>query len=133
LGALEIVVASVPEPTLPEFTAGGVLPEGEYTLTLDQLERSLLVSGSMSGHPHWDAPWRRTLVTNLRVLASQLWLVGVGPVFIDGSFVEDKDHPNDIDGYFECDEEHFMSRRLERELNELDPMKACNDSERKRV
>lgn len=44
-------------------------------------------------------------------------------IFIDGSFVEDKDHPNDIDGYFECDLLDLASGRLQRELNLLDPHK----------
>lgn len=35
--------------------------------------------------------------------------------------VEDKDHPNDIDGYFECELEWLASGELQRALNELDP------------
>lgn len=42
---------------------------------------------------------------------------------MDGSFAEDKDHPNDIDGYFICDLMHLASGRLERELNRMDPHK----------
>jgi hypothetical protein len=53
----------------------------------------------------------------------RLWQVGVTAVFIDGSFAEDKDHPNDIDRYFECDLEQLGSGALERELNLLDPHK----------
>lgn len=44
-------------------------------------------------------------------------------IFIDGSFVEDKEHPNDIDGYFECELKRLASGELERELNLLDPHK----------
>ena len=40
---------------------------------------------------------------------------------VDGSFVEDKDHPNDIDGYFECDLRRLASGELARHLNLLDP------------
>ncbi len=40
---------------------------------------------------------------------------------MDGSFVEDKDHPNDIDGYFVCDRGYLISGDLERDLNLLDP------------
>jgi hypothetical protein len=50
--------------------------------------------------------------------------VGVDGIFIDGSFVEAKDHPNDIDGYFECDLLRFATGALERDLNALDPYKA---------
>jgi hypothetical protein len=41
----------------------------------------------------------------------------VHEVFADGSFVEDKDHPNDIDGYFACDLRELASGELERKLN----------------
>ena len=44
-------------------------------------------------------------------------------IFINGSFVEDKDHPNDIDGYFECNLSDLASGKLQRELNLLDPHK----------
>jgi hypothetical protein len=74
-------------------------------------------------HPAWDAAWRAKLVDGLEILTRQLWQVGVIEVFADGSFVEDKDHPNDIDGYFVCTLDHLASGRLERELNLLDPFK----------
>lgn len=35
---------------------------------------------------------------NFEALVNQLWQVGVSEVYIDGSFAEDKNHPNDIDG-----------------------------------
>ena len=105
------------------FTADGVLPVGDYALTLDQLRGSVLVRGPAGRpeHSHWDTAWREQLVDNLTVLVKQLWQVGITGIFIDGSFVEDKDHPNDIDGYFECDLQHLASGQLERELNLLDP------------
>lgn len=53
----------------------------------------------------------------------QLWQVGIRDVFADGSFVEDKDQPNDIDGYFACDLHELVSGELERKLNLLDPHK----------
>lgn len=34
-------------------------------------------------------------------LVNELWQVGITEIYIDGSFVENKDHPNDIDGYFD--------------------------------
>lgn len=110
---------------LPTFTADGVLPVGDYALTLGSLRESALVSGlaGRTKHPHWDVDWRGNLVDNLTVLVKQLWQVGITEIFIDGSFVEEKDHPNDIDGYFECDLQHLASGRLERELNLLDPHK----------
>jgi len=108
---------------LPDFNPDGLLPPGDYPLTLDQLRTSLLVVGPGVAYPTWDASWRRTLVENLSVMVSQLWSVAITEIFIDGSFVEDKDHPNDIDGYFLCDLMRLVSGDLELELNLLDPHK----------
>jgi hypothetical protein len=112
-------------PKVPPFTADGVLPPGDYELTLDELRHSPLVlgPGDPRDYPHWDAPWREKLVDNLSVLVKQVWQVGVTEIFINGSFVEDKDHPNDIDGYFVCDLRTLASGELERQLNLLDPHK----------
>lgn len=109
---------------LPVFTADGLLPAGDYELTLSALRESLLVRGGhASCQPTWDAAWRLRLVENLTVLANQLWQVGINEIFVNGSFVEDKDHPNDIDGYFECELRRLASGDLERDLNLLDPHK----------
>lgn len=83
----------------------------------------MLVLGPRKGSPSWDTPWRMLLVNNLELLVKQLRQVGVTEIFIDGSFVEDKDHPNDIDGYFVCTLEALVSGDLERNLNLLDPYK----------
>lgn len=56
-------------------------------------------------------------------MVRQLWTVGIHEIFVDGSFAEDKEHPNDIDGYFVCDMRLLVSGALERELNQLDPFK----------
>jgi len=56
-------------------------------------------------------------------MVQQLWTVGVTEIFVDGLFAEDKDHPNDIDGYFECDMMALASGTLERDLNRIDPHK----------
>ena len=107
-----------------DFTAEGLLEPEDYPLTLDALRVSLLVRGPSSGtSPSWDAAWRRRLVDNLELLVQQLWVVGVTEIFIDGSFVEDKDHPNDIDGYFVCDFKELASGALQQKLNLLDPHK----------
>lgn len=104
---------------LPEFTTDGLLPPGDYPLTLDELRRSALVTGSVAGG--WNAAWRLQLVENLAILAGQLWQVGITEIFLDGSFAESKGCPNDIDGYFPCDEDFLASGALESELNRLDP------------
>ena len=105
----------------PQFTKDGVLPVGDYALTLGELRESPLVTGSQGSSKHWDCDWRRHLVDNLSVLVRQLRQVGIAEIFIDGSFVEEKDHPNDIDGYFECDVMQLASGKLEDDLNRLDP------------
>jgi hypothetical protein len=51
----------------------------------------------------------------------------------DPTRVEDKSHPNDIDGYFVCSRECLISGELERDLNLLDPYKIWTwDSKQKR-
>jgi hypothetical protein len=107
----------------PGFTKDGLLPPGDHELTLEELRSSLLVTGPGASHPNWDSAWRAELVDNLEGLVRQLWQVGITEVFIDGSFVEDKAHPNDIDGYFVCDLMELASGRLQERLNLLDPHK----------
>ncbi len=109
---------------LPEFSDDGLLPPGDYAFSLGELRASMLVHGPGAARPNWDAAWRAHLVDNLCVLVRQLWQVGVKEIFVDGSFAEDKDHPNDIDGYFVCDLMELASGRLEARLNLLDPLKA---------
>lgn len=108
---------------LPAFTDEGVLPAADYALTLDELASSYVVNGLPNAAPSWDRAWRAQLVRNLGVLVEQLWHVGSDAIYVDGSFVEDKDHPHDIDGYFECDLRYFASGDLERDLNAQDPHK----------
>lgn len=107
--------------SLPPFTSDGMLPQGDYVMTLAALRASYLVTGEGVGSSTWDAPWRGSLVDSLEVLVRQLWQVGIDRIFVNGSFVEDKDHPNDIDGYFECDTRYFLSGELQADLNALDP------------
>lgn len=105
---------------IPNFGPDGLLPRGDFEVTFRQLRESILVAGT-GGSPTWDADWRRHLVDNLEVLTRQLWAVGILDVFADGSFAEDKDHPNDIDGYFVCSLALIRTGELERRLNVLDP------------
>lgn len=108
---------------LPDFDEYGLLPPGDYELTFEQLRASMLVVGPLGGTASWDAAWRSHLVDNLEVMVRQLWHVGVRDIFVDGSFAEDKGHPNDIDGYFVCEMHMLASGTLERELNRLDDPK----------
>lgn len=110
---------------IPSFESDGLLPAGDYEVSFEELRHSVLVlgPGDPKECPHWDATWRNQLVGNLEILTRQLWRVGIRDVFADGSFSEDKDHPNDIDGYFVCDLDRLRSGELARQLNLLDPFK----------
>jgi hypothetical protein len=110
---------------IPPFDSDGLLPPSDYELALDELRRSILVvgPGNLNAYPAWDRSWRELLVNNLEILTRQLWQVGIREVFADGSFAEDKEHPNDIDGYFVCGLHDLASGELERKLNLLDPSK----------
>jgi hypothetical protein len=110
---------------IPAFESDGLLPPGDYEVSFDQLRDSVLVMGptSLPQLSSWDTTWRRHMVGNLEVLTKQLWKAGIRDVYADGSFAEDKDHPNDIDGYFVCELDRLRSGELTRELNLLDPYK----------
>ena len=112
-------------PVIPSFEPDGLLPPGDFELSFDELRQSLLVAGPGNQEiaAAWDMPWRTLLVQNLEILTRQLWKVGIREIFADGSFAEDKDHPNDIDGYFVCDFDLLRTGELTRQLNLLDPFK----------
>lgn len=106
---------------LPSFDARGLLPQGDYPLTLPQLRDSFLVRGpSAPGGAacvtNWDSAWREQLVDNLEIVAAPLWKIGVQALWIDGSFVENKAHPGDIDGYFDSHPAKVWLGELERDL-----------------
>lgn len=103
------------------FNKHGLLPKGEYELTFNELRKSILVNNPTVSN--WDANWRDFLVNQAEVLVNELWEVGITEIFLDGSFVEAKPHPNDIDGYFICDLAEFASGQLERRLNKLNKHK----------
>jgi len=109
---------------IPDFNGQGLLPEGDYEVTFDELRASTLVTGPVPGSDNWDSEWRLKLIDNCEKLVNQLYQVGITEIFLNGSFVEEKDHPNDIDGYFECDFSEFVSGHIERELNKIDEHKA---------
>ena len=101
------------------FNEKGLLPPGDYELTLDEIRNSIVVLGP-DHEPEWDREWREKLVDNLEIMVKQLWQVGIKDIYINGSFVQDKLHPNDIDGYFICDVKRLADGSLQRELNLLD-------------
>ena len=108
-------------PVIPPFNADGLLPPGDYEASFDELRSSILALGPAAGeHSTWNVQWRLWLIDNLQILARQLWEVGIRDIFADGSFAQEKDHPNDIDGYFVCSLDELKSGELTRRLNLLD-------------
>ncbi len=101
---------------LPGFTPQGLLPPGDYVMTFEELSQSLLVRGPEDGSA-WDRPWRAELVTNLAGIARTLWTLDVEYVVVNGSFVEAKAHPNDVDVYFPVSRLRWVSGEIARELN----------------
>jgi len=108
---------------IPNFDADGLLAPADYDVSFEELRQSVLVAGDPGRPENWDAPWRAQLVANLEILTRQLWSVGIREIYADGSFAEDKDHPNDIDGYFVCGLQQLATGDLARQLNLLDPFK----------
>lgn len=89
-------------------------------MSIEALKDSLLVRGPGNDSP-WNERKRLKLVNNLEVLVKQLYAVGIDEIFIDGSFVEDKASPGDIDGYFVTDP--YTLPEVVRDLNQIDPYK----------
>lgn len=96
------------------FDPDGLLPVGDHTMTMTELRNSLLVNGTPACDPNWDAAWRAHLVEQLSILCVHLHEVGIVEIFADGSFATDKAKPGDIDGYFVCDYELFLSEQFPR-------------------
>jgi hypothetical protein len=72
---------------LPGFDADGLLPPGDYEMSLEELQSSMLIEGPGEGYPNWDPEWRLWLVGNLRIMVEQLREVGIEEIFVNGSFV----------------------------------------------
>lgn len=106
------------------FNNHGLLPKGDYEYNFMELRKSIFVKGPQKPPiPSWDTQWRLYLVNQAEILISQLCDIGITEIWLDGSFAEAKPHPNDIDGYFECDIADFASGYIERELNKRDSHK----------
>ena len=110
---------------IPAFEADGLLSPGDYEVLFDELRQCILVVGpgvaAMS--PTWDSAWRAKLVGNLEILTRQLWQVGVTEVFADGSFAEDKDHPNDVRRVFRLRPRSAEERAVDARTEFPDPYK----------
>lgn len=110
------------------FNSDGVLDPGTYIASFSEVRDSILVNGDGNSST-WDKDWRSELVNNAEILCSQLFTVGIQDIYLDGSFVENKDHPNDIDGYFDPHLSMLNSNDMVQfsyivsKLNNLDPNK----------
>lgn len=115
-------------PIPSKFNSDGLLDVGTYNATFSDIQGSILILGDGLS-PAWDKPWREELLSKAEILVKQLWALGINDVFLDGSFVEDKDHPNDIDGYFDPHLSMFNQTdiikfgQIVSALNNLDPYK----------
>ena len=75
---------------IPDFQPNGMLPPGDYEVSLEELRTSVLVLGPDHRSSTWDSAWRGLLVDNLEVLCKQLWKAGIFDIFVDGSFAEER-------------------------------------------
>lgn len=75
---------------IPAFDENGLLPPGihwaSWEEVADRFERT---------------PWRRRLMAGLRTAMENLKNAGCRTVYVDGSFVTDKEAPNDFDACWE--------------------------------
>lgn len=75
---------------IPPFNEQGYLPQGIYEPTWDEFWERFSTNN-----------YRRQLLTGLRLALTQLKLAGCQRVYIGGSFITDKERPNDYDGCFD--------------------------------
>ena len=71
---------------LPDFESGGNLPPGIHWATWDEIVVKFGTS-----------PWRRDLLAGFRSALDGLKRAGCRTVYLDGSFVTDKEVPGDFD------------------------------------
>lgn len=75
---------------IPGFTEEGLLPSGVHETHLEELRERM----------GWSRK-RRDLLGGLEEALELMAACGVRRVYLDGSFVTDKDRPNDIDGCYD--------------------------------
>ena len=75
---------------IPQFDADGLLPPGIHWATWDEVVSVFGIT-----------PWRRQLLGGLEMAIESLRRAGFRTVYIDGSFVTDKEVPNDFDACWE--------------------------------
>ncbi len=77
--------------SIPALQENGELPPGQHQASLEEVETVFGFSTER----------RKRLMQGLRDAVSNLVLSGVRKLWINGSFITDKDDPNDIDGCWE--------------------------------
>ena len=75
---------------IPQFTDEGLLPPGVHETDLEELREKM----------GWSRK-RQRLLEGLEEALELMAPCGVVRVYLDGSFVTDKDRPNDIDGCYD--------------------------------
>lgn len=71
---------------IPKFESSGNLPAGIHTTTIEEFEERFVYNIK-----------RREIYAGLRKLINDLKEIGCSAIYIDGSFVTDKEMPNDAD------------------------------------
>ena len=79
---------------IPQFTEDGLLPLGVHETDLEELREKMGWSRKRQG-----------LLEGLEEVVELMASCGVARVYLDGSFVTDKDRPNDIDGCYDLAED----------------------------
>ena len=79
---------------IPQFTDEGLLPPGVHETDLEELKEKM----------GWSRK-RQRLLEGLEEVLELMATCGVVRVYLDGSFVTDKDRPNDIDGCYDLVED----------------------------
>jgi len=94
---------------IPEFDERGYLPPGVHVTTLDEVRQRF---GNNIG--------RNELLANLNILLEVARRLGASRIFLDGSFVTDKETPGDIDAILVIPDEVNTASPEARVLYEAD-------------
>lgn len=104
---------------IPQFTDDGLLPSGVHETELEELKEKMGWSRKRQG-----------LLEGLEEALELMAACGVARAYLDGSFVTDKDRPNDIDGCYDLAEDVTVED-LKR-LTPIFPPSLSNRAEAKR-
>ncbi len=77
---------------IPKFNKEGVLPEGVHDATLEDIERRFATT-----------PIRKKLFRGFKLLVKDLASAGCRTLYLNGSFITEKQEPKDYDACWETD------------------------------